>query len=236
MKIQNKIPVVTIDGPSGSGKGTVAQILAGRLGWHYLDSGALYRVLGLTAVRRGVGLDAEPALCLLAETLQIIFVPQADGSPARVSVDGEDVSTDLRTETTGEMASRVAALPAVRRALLQKQHDFRQNPGLMTDGRDMGTTVFPDALLKVFLIAAPEVRAQRRHKQLKGKGFDANLDVILGEIRHRDARDTDRSVSPLKPADDAWILDSSTLNTTEVVDAVSRRLQARLAELETATR
>ena len=236
MKIQNKIPVVTIDGPSGSGKGTVAQILAGRLGWHYLDSGALYRVLGLTAARRGVGLDAEPALCRLAETLQIIFVPQADGSPARVSVDGEDVSTDLRTETTGEMASRVAALPAVRRALLQKQHDFRQNPGLMTDGRDMGTTVFPDALLKVFLIAAPEVRAQRRHKQLKGKGFDANLDVILGEIRHRDARDTDRSVSPLKPADDAWILDSSTLSTTEVVDAVSRRLQARLAELETATR
>ena len=236
MKIQNKIPVVTIDGPSGSGKGTVAQILAGRLGWHYLDSGALYRVLGLTAARRGVGLDAEPALCRLAETLQIIFVPQADGSPARVSVDGEDVSTDLRTETTGEMASRVAALPAVRRALLQKQHDFRQNPGLMTDGRDMGTTVFPDALLKVFLIAAPEVRAQRRHKQLKEKGFDANLAVILGEIRHRDARDTDRSVSPLKPADDAWILDSSTLSTTEVVDAVSRRLQARLAELETATR
>ena len=236
MKIQNKIPVVTIDGPSGSGKGTVAQILAGRLGWHYLDSGALYRVLGLTAQRRGVNLDDEPALCRLAGTLQIVFVPQADGSPARVSVDGEDVSTDLRTETTGEMASRVAALPAVRRALLQKQHDFRQNPGLMTDGRDMGTTVFPDALLKVFLIAAPEVRAQRRHKQLKEKGFDANLDTILGEIRHRDARDTDRSVSPLKSADDAWILDSSTLNTTEVVDAVSRRLQARLAELETATR
>ena len=236
MKIQNKIPVVTIDGPSGSGKGTVAQILAGRLGWHYLDSGALYRVLGLTAERRGVGLADEPALCRLAGTLQIVFVPQADGSPARVSVDGVDVSTELRTETTGEMASRVAALPAVRRALLQKQHDFRQNPGLMTDGRDMGTTVFPDALLKVFLIAAPEVRAQRRHKQLKGKGFDANLDTIFGEIRHRDARDTDRSVSPLKPADDAWILDSSTLSTTEVVDAVSRRLQARLAELETATR
>ena len=236
MKIQNKIQVVTIDGPSGSGKGTVAQILAGRLGWHYLDSGALYRVLGLTAQRRGVNLDDEPALCRLAGTLQIVFVPQADGSPARVSVDGVDVSTELRTETTGELASCVAALPTVRRALLQKQHDFRQNPGLMTDGRDMGTTVFPDALLKVFLIAAPEVRAQRRHKQLKGKGFDANLDVILGEIRHRDARDTDRSVSPLKPADDAWILDSSTLSTTEVVDAVSRRLQARLAELETATR
>jgi cytidylate kinase len=236
LKIQNKIPVVTIDGPSGSGKGTVAQILAGRLGWHYLDSGALYRVLGLTAQRRGVNLDDEPALCRLAETLQIIFVPQADGSPARVSVDGEDLSTDLRTETTGALASRVAVLPAVRRVLLQKQHDFRQNPGLMTDGRDMGTIVFPDALLKVFLIAAPEVRAQRRHKQLKEKGFDANLDAILGEIRHRDARDTDRSVSPLKPADDAWILDSSALGTNEVVDAVSGRLQARLAAFETATR
>ena len=180
MKSPNKIPVVTIDGPSGSGKGTVAQILAGRLGWHYLDSGALYRVLGLTAERRGVGLADEPALSRLAETLRIVFVPQADGSAARVTVDGTDVSLELRTETTGELASRVAALPAVRAALLQKQHDFRQNPGLMTDGRDMGTTVFPDALLKVFLTASAEVRAQRRHKQLKEKGFDANLAAILG--------------------------------------------------------
>ena len=236
MKSPNKIPVVTIDGPSGSGKGTVAQILAGRLGWHYLDSGALYRVLGLTAERRGVGLDDEPALCQLAETLRIVFVPQADGSAAQVTVDGTDVSLELRTETTGELASRVAALPAVRAALLQKQHDFRQNPGLMTDGRDMGTTVFPDALLKVFLTASAEVRAERRHKQLKEKGFDANLDAILGEIRHRDARDTGRSVSPLKPADDAWILDSSTLSTSEVVDAVSGRLQARLVAFETANR
>ena len=236
MKIQSKIPVVTIDGPSGSGKGTVAQILAGRLGWHYLDSGALYRVLGLTVERRGVGLDDEPALCRLAETLRIVFVPQADGSAAQVTVDGTDVSLELRTETTGELASRVAVLPAVRAALLQKQHDFRQNPGLMTDGRDMGTTVFPDAFLKVFLTASAEVRAERRHKQLKEKGFDANLEAILGEIRHRDARDTGRSVSPLKPADDAWILDSSTLSTSEVVDAVSGRLQARLAAFETANR
>ena len=236
MKSSSKIPVVTIDGPSGSGKGTVAQILAGRLGWHYLDSGALYRVLGLTAERRGVGLDDELALCRLAETLRIVFVPQADGSAAQVTVDGTDVSLELRTETTGELASRVAVLPAVRAALLQKQHDFRQNPGLMTDGRDMGTTVFPDAFLKVFLTASAEVRAERRHKQLKEKGFDANLEAILGEIRHRDARDTGRSVSPLKPADDAWILDSSTLSTSEVVDAVSGRLQARLAAFETATR
>ena len=236
MKSSNKIPVVTIDGPSGSGKGTVAQILAGRLGWHYLDSGALYRVLGLTAQRRGVCLADEPALCGLAETLRIVFAPQVDGSPAQVTVDGMDVSIELRTETTGELASRVAVLPAVRTALLQKQRDFLQKPGLMTDGRDMGTTVFPDAFLKVFLTASAEVRAERRHKQLKEKGFDANLAAILGEIRHRDARDTGRSVSPLKPADDAWILDSSALGTNEVVDAVSGRLQARLAAFETATR
>lgn len=230
------VPVVTIDGPGGSGKGTVSQLLAARLGWHYLDSGVLYRVLGLMAQRRGVGLDDEPALCRLAEKLKIAFVPQADGRPAQVTVDGEDVSTELRTEATGELASRVAILLAVRAALLQKQRDFRQIPGLITDGRDMGTTVFPDALLKVFLTASPEVRAERRYKQLKEKGFNANLDTILGEIRHRDARDTGRSVSPLKPADDAWILDCSTFSITEVVETVSRRLQARLAEMQTANR
>ena len=229
MKSIKQIPVVTIDGPGGSGKGTVAQILAGRLGWNYLDSGALYRVVGVMAERRGVGLEDEPALCRLAAALRIDFVPQPDGSAAHVLVDGVDVSTELRTEASGELASRVAVLPAVRLALLQKQRDFRRIPGLVTDGRDMGTTVFPDALLMVFLTASAEIRAQRRYKQLKEKGFDANLEQILGEIRHRDARDTGRSVSPLKPADDAWILDSSTLSTTEVVDAVSRRLQARLA-------
>ena len=228
--------MVTIDGPGGSGKGTVSQLLAARLGWHYLDSGALYRVLGLMAQRCGISLDDEPALCRLAETLKITFVPQADGSPAQVTVDGKDVSNELRTETTGELASRVAVLLAVRTTLLQKQRDFRQNPGLITDGRDMGTTVFPDALLKIFLTASPEVRAERRYKQLKEKGFNANLGLILGEIRHRDARDTGRSVSPLKPAADAWILDCSALSLTEVVETVSRRLQARLAETQTATR
>jgi cytidylate kinase len=224
-----KAPVLTLDGPGGSGKGTIAQIVAGQLGWHYLDSGALYRVLGLTAQRRGVRLDDEPALCRLAETIRIDFIPQPDGSAARVSVDGDDVSTELRTETTGELASKVAVLPAVRAALLQKQRDFRQNPGLVTDGRDMGTTVFPDAVLKVFLVASPEVRAERRYKQLKEKGLNANLQTILGEIRHRDQRDTERSVSPLKPAEDAWILDCSALSIAEVVASVSSHLAARLA-------
>jgi cytidylate kinase len=223
-----KPPVLTLDGPGGSGKGTIAQIIAGRLGWHYLDSGALYRVLGLTARRRGLPLEDEPILCRLAETIRIDFTPQPDGTPARVKVDGEDVSVDLRTEVTGELASRVAVLPDVRAALLQKQRDFRQFPGLVTDGRDMGTTVFPDAILKVFLTASAEVRAERRYKQLKEKGFSANLTAILGEIRHRDQRDTERSVSPLKPADDAWILDCSALSIDEVATAVSSRLQARL--------
>ncbi|MDH4133283.1 MAG: (d)CMP kinase [Gammaproteobacteria bacterium] len=224
---RTKTPVLTLDGPSGSGKGTIAQIIAGRLGWHYLDSGALYRVLGLTAERRGVALDDEPGLCHLAESIRIDFIPQPDGTPARVSVDREDVSNALRTESTGDLASRVAILPGVRAALLQKQRNFRVNPGLVTDGRDMGTTVFPDALLKVFLVASPEVRAERRYKQLKEKGFDANLASILGEIRHRDRRDTERSVSPLKPAEDAWILDCSAMTIEEVVQAVSDRLLVR---------
>lgn len=229
-------PVLTVDGPGGSGKGTISQLLAARLGWHYLDSGALYRVLGLTAARRGVSLENEPALCRLAETLEIRFVPQPDGSPAQVTVDGQDVSDDLRTEATGELASRVAILPAVRAALLQKQRDFRQNPGLVTDGRDMGTTVFPDAFLKVFLTASAEVRAERRYKQLKEKGFSANLESILGEIRQRDARDSGRSVSPLKSADDAWILDSSTLSIADVVEAIARRLASRFAGMPAADR
>lgn len=224
------VPVVTVDGPSGSGKGTIAQLLAARLGWRYLDSGALYRVVGLVAHRRGIDLADGAALARLADGLALRFEPQADGSPARVWVETDDVSDALRTEETGRLASQVAVLPEVRRALLQKQHAFRQAPGLVTDGRDMGTTVFPGAVLKLFLTADPQVRAERRYKQLKEKGLDVNLDSLLGEIRSRDDRDAARAASPLKPAADAELLDTSHLRIDEVVAIIESRLRRRLAE------
>jgi CMP/dCMP kinase len=224
------IPVLTIDGPGGSGKGTVSQLLAARLGWHYLDSGALYRVLGLAAQDAGIPLTDAQALAHLAGEIQIEFEPQADGSPARVILNGQDVSQWLRTEECGRWASEVAVLPEVRSALLQKQHDFCANPGLVADGRDMGTTVFPGAKLKIFLTASPEIRAARRYKQLKEKGLDVSLPLLLGEIRARDARDAGREASPLKPAADADILDTSSMSITEVVEYILARLQPRLGE------
>ncbi len=222
------VPVVTIDGPGGSGKGTISQLLAARLGWHYLDSGALYRVLGLAAQEAGIPLTDGPALAGLADRLHLAFEPQADGSPARVYLNKQDVSAGLRTEECGRSASEVAVLPEVRAALLQKQHDFRLPPGLVADGRDMGTTVFPTARLKIFLTASPEVRAARRYKQLKEKGLDVSLPLLLGEIRARDARDAEREASPLKPAADAEMLDTSTMSITEVVNDILARLQLRL--------
>ena len=223
------IPVVTIDGPGGSGKGTISQLLAARLGWHYLDSGALYRVLGLAAQDAGISVTDAPSLARLAGEIQLDFEPQTDGS-AQVMLNGQDVSLWLRTEECGRWASEVAVWPEVRAALLQKQHDFRQNPGLVADGRDMGTTVFPTARLKIFLTASPEVRADRRYKQLKEKGLDASLPLLLGEIRARDARDAGRAVSPLRPADDAEILDTSTMGINEVVEFILNRLQHRLGK------
>ncbi len=222
------VPVVTIDGPGGSGKGTISQLLAARLGWHYLDSGALYRVLGLAAQDAGIPLTDAPALADLSQRIELAFEPQADGSPARVYLNTQDVSARLRTEECGRWASEVAVLPPVRAALLQKQHDFRRPPGLVADGRDMGTTVFPAALLKIFLTASPEVRAERRYKQLKEKGLDVSLPLLLGEIRARDARDAERTASPLKPAADAEMLDTSTMSITEVVEHILARLQSRL--------
>lgn len=225
--MNSNVPVLTIDGPSGSGKGTVGQILAQRLGWHFLDSGALYRALGVAAKQAGVSFEDRPALAQLASSMDIRFIPRADGSPAVVLLHGEEIGDQLRTEESGRLASIVAAIPEVRRALLQKQHSFRRSPGLVADGRDMGSTVFPDAILKVYLTASPEVRAERRYKQLIDKGFDVNLPRLLDEIRERDARDAGRAVSPLKPAEDACILDTSQLDISGVVERVHGLLQQR---------
>lgn len=224
------VPVLAIDGPSGSGKGTVGQLLAERLGWHFLDSGALYRALGLAANRLGEAtLQDAAALAQLAERSDIRFVPQPGGAPVRVILNGTDVGDAIRTEDSGRLASIVAAVPPARAALLHKQHAFRQAPGLVADGRDMGSTVFPDAILKIFITASAEIRAERRYKQLKEKGFDANLRRLLDEIRERDARDTARVASPLKPAADACILDTSSLSIPDVVDRIHGLLQERLA-------
>lgn len=219
MPSMSDIPVLTIDGPSGSGKGTLAQQMAQRLGWHYLDSGAIYRVLAQAALKHQIDLTDENALASIAGQLDVQFVLK-DGQ-LQVVLEGEDVSLLIRSEQAGNAASKVAAFPAVRAALLQRQRDFRQPPGLVTDGRDMGTVVFPDAAFKVFLTASAEVRAERRYKQLKEKGIDSNLSDLVAEISERDERDTQREVAPLRPADDAVILDSTQLGIEAVLEKVS---------------
>lgn len=216
----NSVPVVTVDGPGGSGKGTVTQMLARRLGWHLLDSGALYRLTALAARRQGVDLTDEAGLVNVASGLGVSFQPTPEGEPVRVFLDGDDVTRDIRTEETGDGASRVAVIQAVRDALLQRQRDFRQAPGLVADGRDMGTVVFPDAPVKVFLTASAEERARRRYLQLKEAGMDVNIQNLLDEIRARDERDMNRSAAPLKPADDAQVIDSTGLSIEEVLSKV----------------
>jgi cytidylate kinase len=215
------VPVITIDGPSGAGKGTVAHLLAGKLGWHLLDSGALYRVTAYACEVDGVGLADESAVAEVARHLQLRFV-RADSGEVLVYYRDQDCSRAIRTEEGGRGASTVGAMPLVREALLRRQRDFRQAPGLVADGRDMGTVVFPDAPLKFFLIASAEERAQRRYKQLKDKGENVNLARLLRDIQERDERDRSRSVSPLLPADDAIVIDSS----ATPIDAVFANVMA----------
>lgn len=220
-------PVLAVDGPSGSGKGTVSRRVAARLGWHLLDSGALYRVLALDARRAGVPLDDEAALAARAEALDVGFAGGAEDPESTVLLGGADVTREIRSEAAGEGASRVASLPAVREALLERQRRFRRPPGLVADGRDMGTVVFPRARAKVFLEASPEERAHRRYNQLKEKGIDANLSRLVDDIAARDARDRSRAVAPLRAAEDAVVVDTTGIGIDAVVARVLAVLEAR---------
>jgi cytidylate kinase len=222
------IPVITIDGPSGSGKGTIAASIAKKLGFHLLDSGALYRLVGLAAVKRGISLADETALMPLAENLDIEFRPSRDPSRTLdVLLEGQDVTDELRLETTGEYASLVASKPGVRSALLKRQRAMLRMPGLVADGRDMGTVVFPEAGIKVFLTATAEERAKRRYNQLIHKGEGVNLRALLAEIQARDERDINRPVAPLKAAEGALVLDSTSMTIAEVQDAILAYIRSR---------
>jgi len=215
--MSDQVSVITVDGPSGSGKGTVTQRTADRLGWRVLDSGALYRLVGYAVDRAGCGFENQSEISQIASTLNVEF------GGGRILLDGADVTDLIRTETAGNNASKVAAMPGVRAALLGWQRDYAQFPGLVADGRDMGTTVFPRAGVKIFLTASAAERAQRRYKQLKEKGLSANLAALTAEIEERDARDRSRAASPLIPAPDAIEIDSTAMGIDEVVEMVLRR-------------
>lgn len=214
MPTSSIIPVITIDGPTASGKGTVAQQVAHHLGFHYLDSGALYRLTALSALRAGIPLNDEHALAKLAGTLPCTFVG------GKILLANENVTEAIRTEEVGNTASVIATLPALRQALYGLQLRFRMAPGLVADGRDMGTVIFPHAPLKIFLTASAEARAQRRHKQLIDKGFSANMQDLLNDLTERDARDANRAIAPLKPAEGAYLLDTSYLTAAQAVEQV----------------
>ena len=220
----SKAPVIAVDGPSGVGKGLVTRWLARRLGWHRLDSGALYRILALAAHRQDLDLHDVEAVARLAGQLDIRFAGESEDDEA-ILVDGHDWTHDVRRESTGALASKIATAPAIRAALLQRQHDFRQPPGLIADGRDMGTIVFPDAPLKVFLEASPEERAGRRLKQLKAKGIETTIAPLCEEIRARDERDRNRAVAPLIPAQGAEVVDTTGLPPSGVLEKVEALLR-----------
>ncbi|ABV36908.1 Cytidylate kinase [Shewanella sediminis HAW-EB3] len=226
--MSERAPVVTIDGPSGAGKGTISQLLAERLGWKLLDSGAIYRVLALAAIHHNVELDNEDSLSLLAAHLDVQFITGNGLHGIKVVLEGEDVSIDIRSQECSNAASKVAAYPRVREALLRRQRAFNEAPGLIADGRDMGTVVFPNTPAKIYLTASAEERAQRRYNQLQDKGFDVNIDRLLSEIIERDDRDTNRSVAPLVPAEDALIIDTSGIGIDEVLDIALTHIQTKL--------
>ena len=231
MAANTACPILTIDGPSGSGKGTISRVIAEKVGWHLLDSGALYRLVALAGARVGLAADDSQAHARLAAAMDVRFGADAQGNE-RVLLDGEDVAREIRSETAGQGASRVAAWPEVRAALLKRQRAFARPPGLVADGRDMGTVVFPQALLKIFLTASAEERALRRHNQLKDKGSDVSLAGLSREIAERDRRDETRQVAPLKAAPDACVIDSTGLGVGAVVQRVlelgaARRLWTR---------
>ncbi|MEW6982734.1 (d)CMP kinase [Colwelliaceae bacterium 6471] len=227
-----KTPVITIDGPSGAGKGTVARIVAEQLGWHLLDSGAIYRVLAVATQHHDISVDDEEPLIPIAAHLDVQFDISGDGE-GKVILEGEDVTDSIRTEEIGALASKVAAFPRVREALLRRQRAFSVAPGLVADGRDMGTVVFSQAPVKVFLTASAEERAERRFNQLKDKGFDVKIGRLLDDIRLRDERDQNRKVAPLVPAEGALIIDSTNLSIQEVVNKVLSFANEKLTQTQT---
>jgi len=224
-------PVITIDGPSGAGKGTASILLAKKLGWHFLDSGAIYRVLAVASLHHQIPADDETGLLPLASGLDVNFETTENG--VRVILEGEDVSDTIRTEEVGATASKIASLPSIREALLRRQRGFKQAPGLVADGRDMGTVVFPEAQVKIFLTASAEERADRRFKQLNDKGHDVSILRLLDDIKARDERDANRTVAPLVPAKDALVLDSTKLTIEQVIEKIELFVEEKLTKQST---